>query len=114
MRISDWSSDVCSSDLERHERGVEVMDHLSGGAGQPVLEALREDYPFLAEGIIQYALGDVWGRGELADRTSQLAVIAAFAAQGNLRYMTVHADRPRVVTGQSVSGRVVVGGCRSM
>ena len=26
---------------ERHERGVEVMDHLSGGAGQPVLEALR-------------------------------------------------------------------------
>src|SRR3546814_12353521 len=36
---------------ERHERGVEVMDPLSGGAGQPVLEALREEYPFLAEGI---------------------------------------------------------------
>jgi len=76
---------------ERHERGVEVMDHLSGGAGQPVLEALREDYPFLAEGITQYALGDVWGRNELDDRTRQLAVIAAFAAQGNLQYMKVHA-----------------------
>ncbi|EHY76093.1 gamma-carboxymuconolactone decarboxylase, partial [Stutzerimonas stutzeri ATCC 14405 = CCUG 16156] len=71
---------------ERHERGVEVMDHLSGGAGQPVLEALRKDYPFLAEGITQYALGDVWGRSELDDRTRQLAVIAAFAAQGNLQY----------------------------
>ena len=78
---------------ERHERGVEVMDHLSGGAGQPVLEALREDYPFLAEGITQYALGDVWGRSELDDRTRQLAVIAAFAAQGNLQYMKVHAGR---------------------
>lgn len=31
---------------ERHERGMAVIEHLSGGAGQPVLEALREDYPF--------------------------------------------------------------------
>lgn len=76
---------------ERHERGMAVIEHLSGGAGQPVLEALREDYPFLAEGITQYALGDVWGRSELDDRTRQLAVIAAFAAQGNLQYMKVHA-----------------------
>ncbi|MEZ3186709.1 carboxymuconolactone decarboxylase family protein [Pseudomonas sp. LM13] len=76
---------------ERHERGVEVMDHLSGGAGQPVLEALREDYPFLAEGITGYALGDVWGRSELDDRTRQLAAVAAFAAQGNLPYMKIHA-----------------------
>src|SRR3546814_19654427 len=31
MRISDWSSDVCSSDLailqERHERGAMLVDH---------------------------------------------------------------------------------------
>lgn len=76
---------------ERHERGLQVMDRLSGGAGQPVLDALREDYPFLAEGITAYALGDVWGRTGLDDRTRQLAVVAAFAAQGNLPYMKVHA-----------------------
>lgn len=76
---------------ERHDRGVDVMNHLSGGAGQPVLEALREDYPFLADGITEYALGDVWGRDGLDDRTRQLAVVAAFAAQGNLPYMKVHA-----------------------
>src|SRR3546814_8420465 len=28
MRISDWSSDVCSSDLVAHERGVKV--HVDG------------------------------------------------------------------------------------
>jgi 4-carboxymuconolactone decarboxylase len=76
---------------ERHTRGVEIMNHLSGGAGQPVLKALREDYPFLAEGITGYALGDVWGRSGLDDRTRQLAVVAAFAAQGNLPYLKVHA-----------------------
>ncbi|MBA1272347.1 carboxymuconolactone decarboxylase family protein [Stutzerimonas azotifigens] len=76
---------------ERHERGLEVMDHLSGGAGQPVLNALRQDYPFLAEGVVGYALGDVWGRTVLDDRTRQLAAIAAFAAQGNLPYMKIHA-----------------------
>jgi len=76
---------------ERHERGMDVMNHLSGGAGQPVLNALREDYPFLAEGVTTYALGDVWGRTGLDDRTRQLAAVAAFAAQGNLAYMKIHA-----------------------
>ncbi|WP_222908692.1 carboxymuconolactone decarboxylase family protein [Pseudomonas sp. DNDY-54] len=76
---------------ERREHGLQVMDHLSGGAGQPVLEALRRDYPFLAEGITDYALGDVWGRAGLDDRTRQLAAIAVFAAQGNLPYMKIHA-----------------------
>lgn len=76
---------------ERHARGVEVVDHLSGGAGQPVLEALREDYPFLADSVTEYALGDVWGRRGLDDRTRQLAAVAVFAAQGNLPYMKVHA-----------------------
>ena len=76
---------------ERQERGLAVIDHLSGGAGQPVLDALHQDYPFLAEAVTAYALGDVWGRSGLDDRTRQLAAVAAFAAQGNLPYMKVHA-----------------------
>src|SRR3546814_14460067 len=38
MRISDWSSDVCSSDLRLGQRpllGVEVDAHDHVGAGQP-------------------------------------------------------------------------------
>src|SRR3546814_16711991 len=31
MRISDWSSDVCSSDLHKHD--VEVAGHVAGGPG---------------------------------------------------------------------------------
>lgn len=73
------------------ERGNATMDKLSGGAGQPVLNALRKDFPPLADAIVDYSLGDVWSRPGLDDRTRQLAAIAAFAAQGNLQVLKIHA-----------------------
>ena len=78
-------------DQSRRERGNQVLNKLSGGVGQPVLEALRQDFPFLADAITDYSLGDVWSRQGLDDRTRQLAAVAAFAAQGNLPQLKVHA-----------------------
>ena len=75
----------------RRERGNQVINKLSGGAGQPVLEGLRQDFPFLADAIIDYSLGEVWSRSKLDDRTRQLATVAAFAAQGNLPQLKIHA-----------------------
>ena len=75
----------------RRERGNQVIDKLSGGAGQPALDALRQDFPFLADAITDYALGVVWSRWGLDDRTRQLATVAAFAAQGNLPQLKIHA-----------------------
>lgn len=75
----------------RRERGNQVINKLSGGAGQPVLEGLRQDFPFLADAIVDYSLGEVWARSELDDRTRQLATVAAFAAQGNLPQLKIHA-----------------------
>src|SRR3546814_10061711 len=40
MRISDWSSDVCSSDLGRVTR--EARQHLAGARGLEVLRRLRQ------------------------------------------------------------------------
>jgi 4-carboxymuconolactone decarboxylase len=73
------------------ERGNATMDKLSGGAGQPVLNALRQDFPPLADAIVDYSLGDVWSRPGLDDRTRQLAAVAAFAAQGNVQVLKIHA-----------------------
>lgn len=78
-------------DQSRRERGNQVINKLSGGAGQPVLDALRQDFPFLADAITDYSLGDVWSRKGLDDRTRQLAAVAAFAAQGNLPQLKIHA-----------------------
>ncbi|CAG9165670.1 carboxymuconolactone decarboxylase family protein [Cupriavidus respiraculi] len=73
------------------DRGNATMDKLSGGAGQPVLNALRKDFPPLADAIVDYSLGDIWARPGLDDRTRQLAAVAAFAAQGNLGVLKIHA-----------------------
>src|SRR3546814_10426295 len=35
MRISDWSSDVCSSDLPTHTAGVADLAKIAAGAGIP-------------------------------------------------------------------------------
>ncbi|MHA6493408.1 carboxymuconolactone decarboxylase family protein [Pseudomonas borbori] len=85
------SADANSPDASRRLKGEAVINELTGGAGQPVLTALQRDFPFLAEGITAYALGDVWGRKVLDARSRQLATVAVFAAQGNLPQMKVHA-----------------------
>lgn len=75
----------------RHERGNQAINKLSGGVGQPVLTALRQDFPFLADAITDYSLGEVWSRRGLDDRTRQLTTVAAFVAQGNLTQLKIHA-----------------------
>ncbi len=49
---------------------------------QRSLERMRQEFPFLAEATEAYALGDVWSRPGLDNRTRQLAAVAAFAAIG--------------------------------
>src|SRR3546814_17817505 len=46
MRISDWSSDVCSSDLQTAAGGVAILgalDHVAGGGAQGEEGAVESD-----------------------------------------------------------------------
>jgi 4-carboxymuconolactone decarboxylase len=76
---------------ERMQRGDAVVRGLNKGAPQPVLEQMRREFPFLAEATQGYALGEVWARPGLDDRTRQLAAVAAFAAMGEPAFLKVHA-----------------------
>ncbi|WP_455274421.1 carboxymuconolactone decarboxylase family protein [Rhizobium herbae] len=76
---------------ERRERGAAVIQSLNNGMTQPTLEGMRREFPFLAEATEAYALGDVWSRPGLDNRTRQLAAVAAFAAIGETAFMRVHA-----------------------
>ena len=76
---------------ERSQRGNDVILKLNNGVPQQTLERMREEFPFLAEATEAYALGDVWSRPGLDDRTRQLAAVAAFAAIGERTFMRVHA-----------------------
>ncbi|MFH5923861.1 carboxymuconolactone decarboxylase family protein [Roseomonas xinghualingensis] len=76
---------------ERQSRGDAVVRSLNGGVPQRTLERMRSEFPFLAEATEAYALGDVWSRSGLDNRTRQLAAVAAFAALGETAFMKVHA-----------------------
>lgn len=75
----------------RLERGDAVIRSLNRGAPQPLLERMRREFPFLADATRGFALGDVWARPGLDDRTRQLAAVAAFAAMGEPQFLKVHA-----------------------
>lgn len=80
-----------STTEERSRRGADVIRKLNNGKDQPTLEAMRREFPFLAEATEAYALGDVWSRPGLDDRTRQLAAVATMAAMGETAVMRVHA-----------------------
>src|SRR3546814_10775764 len=78
MRISDWSSDVCSSDL-----GDDGADLLSGGAGDDVLLGLAgADTLHGGAGIDVFVVGDGdtvldWAAGEELILDGAVALTAA-------------------------------------
>ena len=79
------------SESDRRKRGEDIIRSLNAGQDHTTLEGLRRDFPFLADAIAGYALGEVWSRPVLDHRTRQIAAVAAFAALGHRPFMKVHA-----------------------
>ncbi|KQO79724.1 carboxymuconolactone decarboxylase family protein [Rhizobium sp. Leaf262] len=76
---------------DRLQRGDQVIRTLNNGEPQQNLERMRQEFPFLAEATEGYALGEVWSRPGLDNRTRQLAAVAVMAALGERNLMKVHA-----------------------
>ena len=65
----------------RREAGRDVLRTLSGGGDADARHAdLRARAPELADDIVDFALGEVWGNGRLDRRTRSLQVVAMLAA----------------------------------
>src|SRR3546814_14595233 len=99
MRISDWSSDVCSSDL-RHRRGGHRRGPALRGARQGRRQGRRGARTRNARARRPRAGLAAAGRGRLLPGRDQ----------GRAE---IHGDRKSVVKGKSVSVRVALGGRRS-
>src|SRR3546814_17127279 len=95
MRISDWSSDVCSSDLKNSgNRSSLATVYVTEGMMRFMTEQYAEQLPVGC--MLGYVLdGDV-----------------PFSLQKLTSAIIAHADRKRVVSGKSVSVRVDLGGRR--
>src|SRR3546814_13325765 len=102
MRISDWSSDVCSSDLPIRVIGRVWCKDLDGGGSIWLLGDI--EHPATGIGLLYPPLPDALDT--LGPRPA-----AAFVPPGRSReILDFHADRKSVVWGKSVSVRVDPGG----
>src|SRR3546814_20709416 len=111
MRISDWSSDVCSSDLtdRRVYKLGAIKHHLDFDSGRQCLRHLRD--------LRRYILSN--GTAVLTDQHehgTDHRLLAVHAARAGAKIATdlhigkLPEDRKSVVEGKSVSDRVDLGG----
>src|SRR3546814_11533687 len=126
MRISDWSSDVCSSDLYRCRPGIALRQPLA------VARALLDGRPRQAAGSNGVLQGPQHRHGQFPTTTQsvppkqsvvdlegaarqvwhQVLPFIAEEFQRLSRQLLEEADRKRVVSGKSVYARVDLGGPR--
>src|SRR3546814_16891261 len=116
MRISDWSSDVCSSDLDRTQlvgiglaRVTGLRDripdrHQDTGRGHARGQRLQEVAPAVIVVVAQ--------QPHLVFSTGILSSEKEKAADHSAADRSASTDRKRVVSGNSVSIRVDLGGRR--
>src|SRR3546814_17263133 len=97
MRISDWSSDVCSSDLDQF-LPFPRREHAPPRAPWPTCDGprnIRRPYPLLGK----VAVPPIWCRRPHPSKEKE-------------SWQTQSKDRKSVVEGKSVSVRVELGGRR--
>src|SRR3546814_651479 len=119
MRISDWSSDVCSSDLHQKvalERATEALDQIRAGASRDMASAFQREPGLLHEAAA--------GRsGPMMDAMAQEAKVRA---DPNLRadrfverWQQLSQDRDRLyragdMTGREKAGKEMAGMAKSL
>jgi len=83
---------------KRFQRGLDVYDGMTVNRFEnrlnPGLADLERDFPFLVDAAMSFAIGDVWGRSEIDDKTRELAMVAALGALGASSYVQLrqHAE----------------------
>src|SRR3546814_18681036 len=100
MRISDWSSDVCSSDLSARLLDISSYDEAGAAAIEAITQAARN---LPSDGwLARHGEGDPFGP------------IARMLAEVRGTALARARDRKSVVEGKSVSVRVDLGGRRNI
>ena len=67
---------------ERYARGWAKLREVDGEAGEQVIDSLRDVSPDLSRYLIEYCFGDIYSRGKLDLKTTELVVVTALAAMG--------------------------------
>src|SRR3546814_10978673 len=100
MRISDWSSDVCSSDLVTISSPVSTANGVKLASPKPLVVP-----------ILRAGLGMLDGMVRLLP-TAEVGFLGMIRNEETLEASTYAEDRKSVVKGKSVSVSVALGGRR--
>ena len=68
---------------DRYTRGWEKLKEIDGGAGERVVESLKDIAPDFARLLIEFPFGDIYSRPGLDLKSREIAVVAALTALGN-------------------------------
>jgi 4-carboxymuconolactone decarboxylase len=68
----------------RREIGLKTLGDLTQSDGTGILTRLK-DFPVLAEGVVDFAYGEVLSRDVLDPKVRQLATVSSLASQGMLK-----------------------------
>jgi 4-carboxymuconolactone decarboxylase len=82
--------DLNETTATRRQRGEQIAAELSGDPNPALLEVLDRDFPFLANAVTSYCVGEILARTVLDVPTRQLALVAAFAALGLGDFIKFH------------------------
>lgn len=83
---------------ERFQHGLDVYDRMTAGRFgnrlNPGLADLEQDFPFLVDVAMSFAIGDVWGRPQIEEKARELAMVAALGVVGAGGYVQLrqHAE----------------------
>src|SRR4051812_1317449 len=67
---------------DNFERGLALMNEISGGQGQSVLDSLSDVSPALAHQVAAWGFGEIYSRPQLMPRDRQLFTIGMLTALG--------------------------------
>src|SRR3546814_4083521 len=73
MRISDWSSDVCSSDLDQQAQDAVALRQVPDGAMALLVDADGYELGEAGAGVVEHAEGRVAGVDEVGGRLLEAA-----------------------------------------
>lgn len=67
---------------DNYERGLALMDEISGGKAQSLVDSLVDVSPALAQQIVAWGFGEIWCRPQLGPRDRELFTIGMLTALG--------------------------------
>jgi 4-carboxymuconolactone decarboxylase len=70
---------------DKRALGIKTMDATSKGAGERVINSLKDIAPEMADFIFEFSYGDVFSRGILSSKETEIVAIAGMCAAGTQR-----------------------------